>query len=147
VVACQPRLGDVLELVLCHVLGYVLRDVDRDVLGGELVWFENLIPDPVGVDPVAFENRLDNAYPNPFNPATRIVYSIRERGHVTLRVYNAAGQLVRTLVDEIQTPREIGFAEEWNGTNDQGQTVSSGVYFYKLTSKGFSQTKKMVLLK
>ncbi|UCH83646.1 MAG: T9SS type A sorting domain-containing protein [Candidatus Latescibacterota bacterium] len=122
--------------------------LDRAVhLHDILVWFENIIPDPVGVDPVAFENRLDNAYPNPFNPVTRIEYSIRERGHVTLRVYNAAGQLVRTLVDGIQSPRETGFAKTWDGINDQGQAVSSGVYFYKLTSKGFSQTKKMVLLK
>jgi flagellar hook assembly protein FlgD len=66
---------------------------------------------------------------------------------VSLKVYNVAGQLVRTLVDEMQTPVESGFAKEWNGQNAQGQPVSSGVYFYKLVTKGFTQTKKMVLLK
>ncbi len=122
--------------------------LDRAVhLRDILVWYENLIPDPIGVDPVAFENRLDNAYPNPFNPATTIKYSIKDRGHVSLRIYNAAGQLIRTLVDEMQSPCETGFAETWNGMNDQGQPVSSGVYFYKLVTKGFTQTKKMVLLK
>ncbi|MEJ2722067.1 MAG: T9SS type A sorting domain-containing protein, partial [bacterium] len=115
----------------------------RDIL----VWFEDLVPDPIGVDPLAFENRLENAYPNPFNPATTIKYSIKDRGHVSLRVYNAAGQLIRTLVDEMQSPREAGFARTWNGLNDRGQPVSSGVYFYKLATKGFTQTKKMVLLK
>jgi len=112
-----------------------------------LTYFENLIPDPIGIDPIAFENKLGDAYPNPFNPTTTIKYNIKERAHVSLKVYNVAGQLVRTLVDEMQTPVEAGFAKEWNGMNDQGQPVSSGVYFYKLMTKNFSQTKKMVLLK
>jgi hypothetical protein len=116
----------------------------RDIL----IWFENILDEPIGIDPVAFENRLDNAYPNPFNPTTTIKYSIAERGHVTLKIYNAAGQTVRTLVDEVKAPEAKGFAEVWNGLNDRGHPVSSGVYFYKLTvSNGFSQTKKMVLLK
>ncbi|UCH84256.1 MAG: T9SS type A sorting domain-containing protein [Candidatus Latescibacterota bacterium] len=112
-----------------------------------LEWFENEIPDPVGVDPIAFANRLDNAYPNPFNPTTTIKYSIKEPGHVSLKIYNVAGQLVRTLVDVKQTPRERGFEAKWDGINDAGGSVSSGVYFYKLTTGGFAQTKKMVLLK
>jgi hypothetical protein len=116
----------------------------RDIL----IWFQNIIDEPIGIDPVAFENQLNNAYPNPFNPTTTIKYSIAERGHVTLKIYNAAGQMVRTLVDEVQAPGPKGFSKVWNGLNDQGQPVSSGVYFYKLTvSNGFSQTKKMVLLK
>jgi flagellar hook assembly protein FlgD len=65
---------------------------------------------------------------------------------VSLKVYNAAGQLVRTLVNEVQSPQEGLFAT-WNGKNDAGQTVSSGVYFYKLVATNFTQTKKMVLLK
>jgi flagellar hook assembly protein FlgD len=58
-----------------------------------------------------------------------------------------AGQLVRTLVDESQAPRESGFSAKWNGTNDTGGPVSSGVYFYKLETGGVTKTKKMVLLK
>jgi hypothetical protein len=115
----------------------------RDIL----IWFENQIPEPVGVDPIAFANKLEPNYPNPFNPTTTIKYSIAARGHVSLKVYNAAGQLVRTLVDDVQAPQQEGFSKVWNGMNDQGQPVSSGVYFYKLVSKNFSQTKKMVLLK
>ena len=66
---------------------------------------------------------------------------------MSLKIYNAAGQLVRTLVDEVQSPQATQFAETWNGLNDRGQPVSSGVYFYKLTATDFTQTKKMVLLK
>ncbi|UCH84248.1 MAG: T9SS type A sorting domain-containing protein, partial [Candidatus Latescibacterota bacterium] len=111
-----------------------------------LIYFQNEVPEPVGVDPIAF-NSLGDAYPNPFNPTTTIKYTIKERAHVSLRVYNVAGQLVRTLVDEMQAPTAAGFAKEWNGMNDLGQPVSSGVYFYKLVTNNFSQTKKMVLLK
>jgi hypothetical protein len=132
---------------------YIRDDVpsvplDRDVfLHDIIIYLQNLVPDPIGVDPVAYANRLDNAYPNPFNPSTTIRYSIKDRGHVSLTVYNAAGQLVRTLVNDVQTPRTEGFTIKWDGTNNAGQAVSSGVYFYKLASKGFVQTKKMVLLK
>jgi len=112
-----------------------------------LTWFENLIDVPTGIDPVAFVNNLDDSYPNPFNPTTTIKYSIAERGQVSLKIYNAAGQLVRTLINEQQAPQQGGFSKVWNGMSEQGQPVASGVYFYQLTSKNFSQTKKMVLLK
>ena len=112
-----------------------------------LVWFQNVISEPTGIDPVAFANNLDDNYPNPFNPTTTIKYSIAERGQVMLKIYNAAGQLVRTLIDEEQAPVQGGFSKVWNGMNEQGQSVASGVYFYQLTAKNFSQTKKMVLLK
>jgi len=93
-----------------------------------------------------YVNSLGNNYPNPFNPVTTIRYSIKERAHVSLKVYNAAGQLVRTLIDEVQAPDEVK-PVEWDGNNNGGHTVSSGVYFYKMVTKNFAQTKKMVLLK
>ncbi len=112
-----------------------------------LAWFGSPIGNPVGIEPILFANRLDNAYPNPFNPTTMIKYSIAEAGPVSLKIYNAAGQLVRTLVHEEQSPRPEGFTAVWNGLGNRGEEVASGVYFYKLTSTEFSQTKKMVLLK
>jgi hypothetical protein len=112
-----------------------------------ITWFQNVIQDPTGIDPVAFANSLDDNYPNPFNPTTTIKYGIAERGQVTLKIYNAAGQLVRTLIDEEQAPVQGGFSKVWNGMNELGQPVASGVYFYQLSAKNFSQTKKMVLLK
>ena len=111
-----------------------------------LAWLENVIGEPTGI-PVAYENRLENAYPNPFNPMTTIKYNIAEGGQVTLKIYNAAGQLVRTVVDEEQAPREEGFVVVWDGKSDAGQRVASGVYFYRLTAKDFVQTKKLVVLK
>jgi hypothetical protein len=112
-----------------------------------LQWTVSVVPTPVGIDPIAFSNRLENAYPNPFNPVTTIRYSIASAGQVSLKIYNAAGQLVRTLVNEEQAPRAEGFAVSWDGTSNESQSVASGVYFYKLTAKDFEQTKKMVLLK
>ena len=60
-------------------------------------------------------------------------------------MYNVSGQLVKTLEDRILTPRE--YRMDWNGTDNNGQQVASGVYFYKLVTENFSKTRKMVLLK
>jgi hypothetical protein len=117
----------------------------RDIL----IKLGNIVPEASGIDPVPrpqFANFLKPSYPNPFNPTTRIEYGIKEAAHVSLNVYNAAGQLIKTLVDEVQEPEEVK-PVTWDGTNDTGQFVSSGVYFYKLVTKGFSQTRKTVLLK
>jgi hypothetical protein len=137
--------------------GFAYNFIRDDAVGGPpdrvnhlrdiLIWFQNPVGEPTGIDPVAFANSLDDNYPNPFNPTTTIKYSIAERGQVSLKIYNAAGQLVRTLIDEEQAPVQGGFSKVWNGMNEQGQPVASGVYFYQLTAKNFSQTKKMVLLK
>ncbi|MEE9271359.1 MAG: T9SS type A sorting domain-containing protein [Candidatus Krumholzibacteria bacterium] len=114
-----------------------------------LLFFQSVVSPPVGFDgetaPLA--NFLAANYPNPFNPTTTIRYSIKERAHVSLRIYNAAGQLVRTLVHGVRTPNPDGLEATWDGRSNAGQSVSSGVYFYKMVTKGFSQTKKMVLLK
>ena len=95
--------------------------------------------------PVAI-NKLDQNYPNPFNPQTTIAFSMKDRARVKIDVYNVAGQLVKTLLDETRAAGSYTDVR-WDGTNGANQTVSSGVYFYKLTTNNFSQTKKMVLLK
>jgi FlgD Ig-like domain len=84
-------------------------------------------------------------YPNPFNPSTTIEFTVRERSKVSLKIYNVAGQLVRTLVDGDRAPGAV-HKVAWDGRNDAGTTVSSGVYFYKLVTSDFTQTRKMVLL-
>jgi hypothetical protein len=112
-----------------------------------LNWLGNLINYPSDGDvPVAYKNQLGQNHPNPFNPTTTIEYSIAQPGHVSLKVYNVAGQLVRTLVDEVQSPDTIQ-PVTWDGLNNGGKRVSSGVYFYRINARGFTQTKKMVLLK
>lgn len=88
---------------------------------------------------------LSQNYPNPFNPVTMIRFGIEARGDVHLRIYDPAGRLMRTLVDE---PREAGhYTEEWDGRDNAGRAVASGVYFYKLEAGRFEETKKMVLLR
>ncbi len=84
--------------------------------------------------------RLDQNYPNPFNPSTSISYSLPTRSHVTIRVYNLLGQHVARLVDEEKAPGE--YTVEWNAG-----TLSSGVYFYRMTAGAFSETKKMVVMR
>jgi len=84
--------------------------------------------------------------PNPFNPATTIRYDVPAVGGlVTLKVYDARGSLVRTLVDGVETGGEKSVV--WDGRNDGGSPVATGVYFYRLTAFGFDETRKMMLLK
>jgi hypothetical protein len=83
--------------------------------------------------------------PNPFNPKTTIAYTLPEAGHVTLSVYDVAGRLVRTLDD---AEREAGpHSVVWDGTDDGGLGVGSGVYFCRLESDEILETRSMVLLK
>jgi len=117
-----------------------------DHLKAVLAFLGNSTEEPTGADPMAYEYSLSQNYPNPFNPTTTIRYTVRDRAQVTLRVYNVAGQLIRTLVNESRSPGEVHTAT-WDGRNDAGETVSSGVYFYKLVAGDYVQTKKMVLLK
>ncbi len=88
---------------------------------------------------------LEQNYPNPFNPETKIQYSIPKNGEVTLSVFNLLGQKVATLVSEKQVAGN--YQVKWNGQNDAGRFVASGVYVYKLKAGDFVQTRKMMLLK
>ncbi len=84
-------------------------------------------------------------HPNPFNPSTTIRYTVGAASDVTLAVFDAAGQHVRTLVDRDQSAGE--YSIEFDGRDDRGVALASGVYFYRLRAGGDSQTRKMVLLK
>jgi len=88
---------------------------------------------------------LDANVPNPFNPSTTIRYAVGGTGAVTLRVYDVAGHLVRTLVDAQRSPGT--YEARWDGRDERGRGVASGVYFYRLRAGDFSQTRRMVLLK
>jgi hypothetical protein len=90
-------------------------------------------------------NFLTVNYPNPFNPSTTIKFGTTIGGRVSLKIYDVGGRLVRILDDGFRSPGV--FAVQWDGKTDTGTFASSGIYFYRLVAPGFSETKKMVLLK
>jgi flagellar hook assembly protein FlgD len=105
---------------------------------------------PVGVEgdndgelPLTFD--LKQNYPNPFNPSTIISYQVPQSELVNLEVYNALGQKVRTLVNEVQETGHYQIA--WNGNNDSGTQLASGIYFYRISAGSFVKVMKMVLLR
>ncbi|HHM02621.1 MAG TPA: T9SS type A sorting domain-containing protein, partial [Caldithrix abyssi] len=89
--------------------------------------------------------QLDQNYPNPFNPSTTIRFTVPVAGKVTLTVYNVAGQKIATLINGNVTAGS--HTRVWNGKDNAGNQVASGVYFYKLTAEKFSATEKMILMK
>jgi len=119
----------------------------RNVLFNEIYeWFQgipnsNITP----ADTPDLDNMLAQNVPNPFNPTTTIAFDIRKKGHVSLKIYNVAGQLVKTLVDDVLDAGS--YSKEWTGTNNAGVKVASGVYFYSIEADNFTSTKKMVLLR
>lgn len=105
---------------------------------------------PTDVDditPAGLPDRFELAqnYPNPFNPTTTISYRLPTKAKVTLEIFNILGQKVATLIDAEQTAGT--HKVEWNGTNEAGDQVTTGVYLYRLSTDKFKQTKKMMLLK
>jgi hypothetical protein len=101
---------------------------------------------PPSIDPMVPERfELCQNSPNPFNPITRIDYSLPVATHVRLNVYNVLGQNVRTLVDEFQGADYHSVI--WDGCNNDGASVASGVYFYRIDAGEMSVTKKMMMLK
>ena len=90
-------------------------------------------------------NILKGNYPNPFNPTTTISYTMPASGDVKLNVYNLRGQLVRSLVNEAKTAGSHKVV--WDGKDDRGNTMASGIYLYRLETGKHSETRKMMLMK
>jgi photosystem II stability/assembly factor-like uncharacterized protein len=85
-------------------------------------------------------------YPNPFNTTTTIRYTIPIAGDVSLQIYNVLGEKVAILLDNVQ--KNAGFYSQiWNGTDSNGNEISSGLYFYQINTASFSETKKMIIIK
>jgi hypothetical protein len=98
-----------------------------------------------GNDLLPIETRLGVNYPNPFNPQTTISFQLSEERIVELSVFNIKGEKVKTLVNE--RLRAAYHSIEWNGTDQTGKSVSSGIYFYKISAGTYVHAKKMILLK
>jgi aminopeptidase N len=88
---------------------------------------------------------LQQNYPNPFNPHTTIRFTLASKGRASLRVYDVVGRLVKTIV--AHDLKAGPYAFDWDGTDDGGARVASGVYFYRLKTDARSATRKMVLLR
>ena len=88
---------------------------------------------------------VNQNYPNPFNPTTMISYSLPTASNVELTISDLSGKKIRTLVND---NRPAGSSNvQWNGTNDAGQLVSTGVYFYTFSTQNLFETKKMLFIK
>ncbi|MCK9584506.1 MAG: carboxypeptidase regulatory-like domain-containing protein [Candidatus Cloacimonetes bacterium] len=97
-----------------------------------------------GVAPV-YTTALKGNYPNPFNPETTISFSVKDAGPVSVEIYNVKGQLVKKLVNGV---KEAGdHTAVWNGKDNNGRAVSSGVYYFKMNAGKYSSTKKMIMMK
>jgi hypothetical protein len=94
------------------------------------------------VTPTSFA--LHAAYPNPFNPFVNLSFNMPDAASYSMRIYNVAGQLVRSYEGTATAGLNV---ITWDGKDNSGSEVSSGVYFYKLTSAGNSATEKMVMMK
>ena len=128
-------------------LADVDNDTDNDIAVG---YFDGYGPNKIflnqtitGIDDVSFNptkfNLFQN-YPNPFNPTTKISYQIFKRGFVSLKIFDVLGNEIATLVSEEKTAGEYE-------VNFSGLSLSTGIYFYRLQSGGYSITKKMTLVK
>jgi hypothetical protein len=147
----SPDMGSILSL---HVIAKSDFAKEKPIFLREAILADTeavVIPVDKGevVLPKSFS--LGQNYPNPFNPNTTIRFEIGVSGgaqqavHTTLKIYNILGQVVKTLVDEPKSPGV--YYQTWDGKNEQGNKVSSGVYFYQLKAGDYNQTKRMVLLK
>jgi len=127
--------------------GFILRGAKiNGIVYGTVTAIEDPVPSQL---PQVL--RLDQNYPNPFNPTTTIRYALPKDAFVTLKIYNILGQEIVSLQEEMQN---TGFHNVvWNGRNTNGQTIASGVYFYRLEARPadgaepFTSFKKMLMLK
>jgi hypothetical protein len=127
------------------VSGPFVRDITMDAVRNAVVDVRLKLGDIMPEKSVLLQN-----YPNPFNPETWIPYHLKDANDVSIRIYNSAGQLIRTL--------DLGYRDAgvyssqsksayWDGRNEAGEQVSSGIYFYNITAGDFTATKKMVVKK
>ncbi len=110
-------------------------------------WTKSDPTDVVEFDPdnLPTHYNMSQSYPNPFNPITTIEFNLPKRSHVTVTIYNLLGQQVQSLVDQ---ELSVGnYKVTWDGSTFGGGHASTGVYFYRIVTEDFTETKKMVLLK
>ena len=107
----------------------------------------NSKPNPTNIaeEQIPSAYKLLNNFPNPFNPSTKITFEIPQSESVSLKIFDINGKLIRTLTNEELSAGN--YERTWDGKNENGRTVSSGVYIYKLTAGKFDRSARMVLMK
>ena len=141
--------GDRLEVVVRNTAGEMVSDTLSYTVTADAI-LKAYLPLTLKNVYIPLKSLLLQNYPNPFNPETWIPYQIRQPAEVMIRIYNANGRLVRTLA---LGQRQAGFylgrsrAASWDGHNDAGEKVSSGVYFYQIQAGDFNATRKLVIVK
>ncbi|MCL2065058.1 MAG: choice-of-anchor J domain-containing protein [Candidatus Cloacimonetes bacterium] len=135
----QEYLGETFQIAFRHhdVTGQLTLKIDMF----------HLQPNPNELEPgiTPIRTELLGNYPNPFNPETIINFTLSKEAPVVIDIYNIRGQKVRELTNDIYTSGSHQVI--WNGTDDNGRAVSSGVYFYQLNADNVSSTRRMVLMK
>lgn len=153
----QEKIFDIATLagqtvVLKHKLHNLKIDEKNLIYGVGNVWLKKKgipksPPEPLVAvhQPLPENYQLSQNFPNPFNPETEISYQLPEATQVTIVIYNMRGQKIRTLADRVQP---VGcYVVRWNGRDETGTAVASGVYFYMLRAGQFNDMKKMILLR
>jgi hypothetical protein len=120
---------------------YPLESIDRI----DFLDYPTDVEDKKKVADIIKAAHLFQNYPNPFNPETRIRFELPARGRAQLRIYSVKGQVIRTLIEKDMAagPHSI----RWDGRDDLGQSVASGVYFYSLSTPSVKESRKMILLR
>jgi len=131
----HPETGDIVKPVPFTSLGTAAVTI-KGVTASAIDRIENMVPS---------EFALEQNYPNPFNPVTHFSFYLPRASQVLLQVYDMKGALVNTV---LQGERGKGhYQVTWDGTNNSGIRVASGLYFYRLSSESFTATRKMILSK
>ena len=129
-----------------RVIVFVQNNTDKKVQNAEVIEVPTIptsVGEPVNGVPTTFG--ISQNYPNPFNPTTSFDYAVSNQTFVGIKVYNLLGQEVRTLVSE---EKGVGvYKAVWDGKDNVGTEVPSGMYLYKMIAGSFSETKKMMFLK
>jgi hypothetical protein len=142
--AIASALGQV-QNGLVRVLNLAGMTYDKMSIKGKDCVEIRFMPNPSFLKNAENEISLSNNYPNPFNPETEIFFNLPERMFVNLAIYNILGEKVRTLANSAM--EEGTHNIYWDGRDDTGTLVASGIYFYKLSAGEFTATRRMILMK
>jgi hypothetical protein len=128
-----------------RVIVFVQNNTDKKVQNAEYIETSTLtgVGDPVNGKPTVFD--VSQNYPNPFNPSTRIDYAVSKPSFVSIGVFDLLGQQVKTLV--AQEKNAGAYDVQWDGTDNSGRSLPSGMYLYRMTAGSYSATRKMMFLK